>query len=108
VDLRNLLGFGIQLWVLLWYARVSTHVGQSPEMQIAELQDYCQRHGWEVAGEYMDVGISGAKERRPELDRLLVECRKRKVDAVVVYRYDRFARSRRRGHKGGLFLVPVN
>ena len=43
----------------------------------------------------MDVGISGAKERRPELDRLLAECRKRRVDAVVVYRYDRFARSLR-------------
>jgi len=95
VDLRNLLGFGIQLWVLLWYARVSTHVGQSPEMQLAELREYCQRRGWEMAGEYVDVGISGAKERRPELDRLLAECRKRRVDAVVVYRYDRFARSLR-------------
>ena len=77
------------------YARVSTHAGQSPEMQIAELHDYCQRRGWEIFGEYVDVGISGAKERRPELDRLLTECRKRRVDAVVVYRYDRFARSLR-------------
>src|SRR6516162_2107993 len=77
------------------YARVSTHVGQNPEMQIAELRDYCARRGWEIAGEYVDVGVSGAKERRPQLDRLLVDCRKRGVDAVVVYRYDRFARSLR-------------
>jgi DNA invertase Pin-like site-specific DNA recombinase len=77
------------------YARVSTHTSQSPEMQIAELRDYCQRRSWEIAGEYVDVGVSGAKERRPQLDRLLVDCRKRGVDAVVVYRYDRFARSLR-------------
>ena len=43
----------------------------------------------------MDVGISGAKKRRPELDRLLADCRKRRADAVVVYRYDRFARGLR-------------
>ena len=55
------------------YARVSTHAAQNPQMQIAELRDYCQRRGWEVAGEYVDVGVSGAKERRPQLDRMLVE-----------------------------------
>jgi DNA invertase Pin-like site-specific DNA recombinase len=64
-------------------------------MQLVELHAYCQRRGWEIAGEYVDVGVSGAKERRPQLDRLLVDCRKRGVDAVVVYRYDRFARSLR-------------
>lgn len=77
------------------YARVSTLSGQSPEMQLAELRDYCRRRGWAIAGEYVDVGISGAKERRPELNRLLAECRRRRVDAVVVYRYERFARSLR-------------
>jgi DNA invertase Pin-like site-specific DNA recombinase len=77
------------------YARVSTHNGQNPEMQLEELRAYCKRRGWEIAGEYVDVGISGAKERRPALDRLLVLCRKRSLDAVVVYRYDRFARSLR-------------
>lgn len=77
------------------YARVSTHNGQNPEMQLEELRAYCKRRGWEIAGEYVDVGISGAKEHRPALDRLLVLCRKRSVDAVVVYRYDRFARSLR-------------
>ena len=77
------------------YVRVSTYAGQNPEMQLGESREYCQRRGWVVAGEYVDVGVSGAKERRPELDRLLAACRKRLVDAVVVYRYDRFARSLR-------------
>ncbi len=77
------------------YARVSTHNGQNPEMQLAELRSYCQRRGLEIAGEYVDTGVSGAKERRPHLDRLLADCRRRMVDAVVVYRYDRFARSLR-------------
>lgn len=78
------------------YARVSTsNNGQNPEMQLGELREYCQRRGWEVAGEYVDAGISGTKEHRPQLDVLLAACRKRRVDAVVVYRYDRFARSLR-------------
>ena len=76
-------------------ARVSTNNGQDPGMQTRELREYCQRRGWEIEGEYVDVGVSGAKERRPQLDVLLVACRKRRVDAVVVYRYDRFARSLR-------------
>ena len=75
------------------YARVSTTSGQDPEMQLRELRDYCQRRGWEVAREYVDTGISGAKEKRPELDRLLTDAHKRHFDAVVVWRFDRFARS---------------
>jgi DNA invertase Pin-like site-specific DNA recombinase len=53
------------------------------------------RRGLEITGEYVDAGISGAKASRPQLDVLLAACRKRCVDAVVVYRYDRFARSLR-------------
>src|SRR5712692_2118997 len=75
------------------YARVSTTNGQDPEMQLRELRDYCQRRGWEVAREYVDVGISGAKEKRPELDKLLADAHRRRFDAVVVWRFDRFARS---------------
>jgi len=75
------------------YARVSTHNGQNPEMQLGEVRAYCGRRQWAIAGEYVDTGISGSKEHRPALDRLLSDCRKRRVDAVVVYRYDRFARS---------------
>jgi DNA invertase Pin-like site-specific DNA recombinase len=77
------------------YARVSTNNGQDPHMQTRELREYCVRRGLEIVGEYVDAGISGAKEHRPQLDALLAACRKRCVDAVVVYRYDRFARSLR-------------
>lgn len=76
------------------YARVSTaNNGQDPRVQTRELQEYCQRRGWTVAGEYVDVGISGTKEKRPELDRLLADAHRRRFDAVVVWRFDRFARS---------------
>lgn len=77
------------------YARVSTTNGQNPGMQLDELRAYCVRRGFDIAGEFVDAGISGSKERRPQLDAMLAACRKRKADAIVVYRYDRFARSLR-------------
>jgi DNA invertase Pin-like site-specific DNA recombinase len=75
------------------YARVSTTNGQNPQMQLRELKEYCQRRGWDVVQEYVDKGVSGAKEKRPELDRLLADAHKRRFDAVVVWKFDRFARS---------------
>jgi len=76
------------------YARVSTaNNGQDPTVQTRELEEYCQRRGWKVAGQYIDVGISGTKERRPQLDRLIADAHRRKFDAVVVWKFDRFARS---------------
>lgn len=76
------------------YARVSTsNNGQSPEMQLRELREYCQRRDWNVFAEYVDVGISGTKEKRPQLDRLLADAHRRRFDAVVVWKFDRFARS---------------
>lgn len=77
------------------YARVSTMHGQDPNVQLRELREYCQRRGFEIAEEFVDKGISGTRERRPALDNLMIACRKRLIDAVVVYRYDRFARSLR-------------
>ena len=77
------------------YARVRTHTDQNPEMQLNEVREYCRRRGWKIVGEYVDEGISGSKEHRPALDGLLSDCQRRLVDAVVVYRYDRFARSLR-------------
>jgi DNA invertase Pin-like site-specific DNA recombinase len=62
-------------------------------MQTRELREYCDRRGWTIAGEYVDVGISGTKERRPELDRLMQDAHRRRFDAVVVWKFDRFARS---------------
>jgi DNA invertase Pin-like site-specific DNA recombinase len=64
-------------------------------MQTRELREYCQRRGWTVVGEYIDAGISGAKERRPELDKLMADARRRRFEVLAVYRYDRFARSLR-------------
>jgi DNA invertase Pin-like site-specific DNA recombinase len=76
------------------YARVSTaNNGQDPTMQTRELREYCERRGWAFAGEYVDIGISGTKERRPELDRLMADAHRRRFDAVVVWKFDRFARS---------------
>ena len=76
------------------YARVSTsNNGQSPEMQLREIGEYCERRGWAVAGEYVDVGISGTKEKRPELDRLMADAHRRRFDVVIVWKFDRFARS---------------
>ena len=75
------------------YARVSTNNGQDPTVQTRELEEYCQRRGWKVAGQYIDVGISGAKEKRPELSRLMADAHRRKFDAVIVWKFDRFARS---------------
>lgn len=76
------------------YARVSTsHNGQSPEMQLRELREYSERRGWQIAGEYIDIGISGSKDSRPELNRLMADAHQRRFDAIVVWKFDRFARS---------------
>ena len=75
------------------YARVSTSNGQDPTMQTRELKEYCERRGWKIVGEYVDTGFSGAKEKRPELDRLMADAHRRRFDAVVVWKFDRFARS---------------
>jgi hypothetical protein len=76
------------------YARVSTlNHGQDVTMQTRELREYCERRGWNVAAEFVDLGISGSKDRRPELDKLMSDARRRRFDVIVVWRFDRFARS---------------
>ena len=76
------------------YARVSTtNSGQDPMMQTRELREYCVRRGWQVVNDYVDVGISGAKEKRPQLDQLMADAHRRKFDVVCVWKFDRFARS---------------
>ena len=76
------------------YARVSTlDKGQDTEVQLRDLRSYAQARGWIVAGEYVDKGQSGAKDRRPELDRLMTDVRKRKVDLILCWRLDRLGRS---------------
>src|SRR5579863_2122391 len=75
------------------YARVSTPHAQHPEMQLAELREYASRRGWEVVGEFVDEGVSGSKESRPELNRLMADVHRRKLDVVLCWKIDRFGRS---------------
>ena len=74
------------------YVRVSTK-DQSYELQLRDLRAYCTARGLELVREYIDVGQSGAKDSRPELNKLMDDARKRQFDAIVVWRFDRFARS---------------
>ncbi len=76
------------------YARVSTlNGGQDPTMQTRELEEYCERRGWEVFDCYVDNGVSGKKDSRPQLNRMVQDAHERRFDVVVVWRFDRFARS---------------
>ncbi len=73
------------------YARVST-TDQTCDLQLRDLREYCQRRGWETI-EYVDTGVSGAKASREHLDRLMLDARRGKLDVVICWRFDRFARS---------------
>jgi len=75
------------------YARISTSLKQSPEMQMRELREYCRNRRWRVTGEFVDSGISGAKDSRPQLDRMMADAHRRRFDIVAVWKFDRFARS---------------
>ena len=75
------------------YARVSTvDKGQDPETQLLALRAYTERRGLQIGGEYIDYA-SGTREDRPQYRVLLEAARKRQIDVVLVWRYDRFARS---------------
>jgi DNA invertase Pin-like site-specific DNA recombinase len=73
------------------YARVST-ADQTCDLQLRDLREYCARRGWQAL-EYVDTGVSGAKASREQLDRLMHDARQRRVDLVLCWRFDRFARS---------------
>jgi DNA invertase Pin-like site-specific DNA recombinase len=67
------------------YGRVSTtDKGQDPEMQLRELREYCDRRSWKIAEEYVDAGVSGSKDSRPALNRLMADAHSRKFDTVLV------------------------
>jgi len=75
------------------YARVSTGENrQDPETQLRELRDFAERRGFEVVGEYIGHA-SGKTDERESYKRLLEDARRRRLDVVLVWRYDRFARS---------------
>lgn len=75
------------------YARVST-IEQTAENQLAELRRFAALRGWS-AHEYVDEGVSGAKDRRPALDELLRDAHRRCFDVLVRWRLDRLGRSLR-------------
>src|ERR1019366_7911776 len=74
------------------YARVST-TGQSCDLQLRDLRTYCAARKFTIFREYIDEGESGAKDSRPELNSLIADARKRRFDAILVWRFARFARS---------------
>jgi DNA invertase Pin-like site-specific DNA recombinase len=75
------------------YARVSTH-DQTAENQLLELRRYVEARGW-TAREYVDTGVSGAKDRRPALDQLTADVRRHAVDTVICWKLDRLGRNLR-------------
>jgi DNA invertase Pin-like site-specific DNA recombinase len=76
------------------YARVSTsNQGQDVTLQTRELEQFALARGWYMVDAYIDAGVSGAKDSRPELNRLIADAHKRRFDVVAVWRFDRFARS---------------
>ena len=78
------------------YGRVSTRdKGQDPELQLSELREYARLRGWHVIGEFVDSGISGAKESRPQLDAMMRLAKSRKLDIIACWKLDRFGRSLR-------------
>src|ERR1700722_15596802 len=76
------------------YARVSTqNHGQDVTTQTRELEQFAQARSWHLVDSYLDIGILGSKDKRPELDRLMADAHRRKFDLVIVWKFDRFARS---------------
>jgi len=73
------------------YTRVSTD-GQNTEGQEVELREYAKNRGWEVTKAYRDT-MSGATTTRPGLSELMTDAKRRRLDLVLVWRFDRFARS---------------
>ncbi len=74
------------------YCRVST-LDQSTDSQILDLRHYTKERGWKLFKEYCDNGISGTTNSRPALNELMDDAKKRRFDVVLVWRFDRFARS---------------
>lgn len=75
------------------YCRISTKdKGQSHDLQLLALRPFIESRGWQLVGVYSDT-ISGTKDSRPELDKLMLAARQRKIDVICVWKFDRFARS---------------
>jgi DNA invertase Pin-like site-specific DNA recombinase len=78
------------------YARVSTtNHGQDAGLQTRDQHQFAEARGWQVFDDYVDQGVSGSKDSRPELNRLMADAKRRKFDVVLVWKLDRFGRSLR-------------
>lgn len=77
------------------YGRVSTLLGQDPELQLITIREFARNRGLELAQEYVDKGISGAKERRPALDRLIADAKQGRFNVLIVTGIDRIGRNTR-------------
>ena len=76
------------------YTRVST-LDQHTENQIPDLQRFAEARGWTIVQTYTDHGISGSKEKRPGLDGMRADAKRRHFDTLIVWRLDRLGRSLR-------------
>src|SRR5690348_17597963 len=78
------------------YARISTtNHGQDVGLQTGDLRQFAEARGWKLADEYVDRGVSGSTDSRPELNRLMADAKRRRFDVVLVWKLDRFGRSLR-------------
>ena len=74
------------------YARGSTS-GQEVELQLVELRKYVADRGWTIYKEFIDIGQSGAKDSRPQLNQLMLDAKRKRFDVVLCWKFDRYARS---------------
>ena len=81
-------------WQIHPRRRIPNH-GQDVSLQTRDLEQFAQARGWRLADSYIDAGISGTKDKRPELDRLMADAHKRRFDVILVWKLDRFGRSLR-------------
>lgn len=75
------------------YCRVSTTAGQSVEMQLRDLRQLAQQRGFEIVGEFCDEGVSGSRDSRPQLDKMLSDAQRGKFQGILIWRLDRLGRS---------------
>jgi DNA invertase Pin-like site-specific DNA recombinase len=75
------------------YCRVSTTAGQSVEMQLRDLHQLAQQRGFEIIAEFCDEGVSGSRDSRPQLDRMLVDAQRGRFQGILIWRLDRLGRS---------------
>ncbi len=82
-----------KIFKVVSYARVSTLLGQNPEAQLINIREYCNLKNYVLIEEFVDLGISGTKEKRPALDNMLLKVKNKEFDAVIVAGLDRISRS---------------